>query len=72
MEISDIYKLLSCPVCKGNLKMNREKTHLLCKRCHQAYPLIEGVPDLTPSHKRELDPELERLREERDKEKYGF
>ena len=34
--------LLACPVCKGELKLNDEKTELLCYQDAMAFPLREG------------------------------
>jgi hypothetical protein len=36
--------LLACPVCKGELKLNDEKTELLCYQDAMAFPLREGIP----------------------------
>ncbi|MBS3117733.1 hypothetical protein J4430_02540 [Candidatus Woesearchaeota archaeon] len=40
----DILKVIACPVCKENLKL--EKTKLTCKKCKKSYEVKDGVPIL--------------------------
>gem|GEM_PF-3729731 len=39
-------------MCKGELRAGREE--LICRRCSQRYPIVEGIPYLLPP---ELMPE---------------
>lgn len=42
----NLYDLLACPVCKGDLV--RSDTQLTCNACPRSYPIINGVPCLLP------------------------
>ncbi len=46
--------LLACPVCKGELKLNDEKTELLCYQDAMAFPIREGIPVMLSSEARTL------------------
>lgn len=39
-----LLKVLACPKCKGNLKYEKAKSRLLCKKCRLAYRVEEGIP----------------------------
>ena len=47
--------LLACPVCKGELKLNDEKTELLCYQDAMAFPLREGIPVMLATEARTLN-----------------
>ena len=47
--------LLACPVCKGELKLNDEKTELLCYLDAMAFPLREGIPVMLATEARTLN-----------------
>lgn len=36
--------VLACPKCKGDLKYERAKQRLECKKCRLAYRIEEGIP----------------------------
>lgn len=36
--------ILACPKCKGNLKHEKAKQRLVCKKCRLAYRIEEGIP----------------------------
>lgn len=46
--------LLACPVCKGELKLNDEKTELLCYPDAMAFPVREGIPVMLATEARTL------------------
>lgn len=46
--------LLACPVCKGELKLNDEKTELLCFQDAMAFPLRDGIPVMLATEARTL------------------
>ncbi|RBP27854.1 hypothetical protein DET50_11355 [Marinobacter pelagius] len=46
--------MLACPVCKGDLKLNREKTELICYQDAMAFPIREGIPVMLASEARTL------------------
>lgn len=49
-------KILACPVCKGDLKLNAEKEEdneivtgsLYCAKCQHSYPIVDTIPNLLP------------------------
>ncbi len=44
----ELFDILACPVCKGDLVYNSGKTGLVCKRCKVEYPIKDGIPILLP------------------------
>ncbi|MCL7945778.1 Trm112 family protein [Marinobacter sp. ATCH36] len=46
--------LLACPVCKGDLKLNDEKTELVCYQDAMAFPIREGIPVMLATEARTL------------------
>ncbi len=37
---------LACPACYGELRLDAD--HLICTNCGVAYPIVDGIPALTP------------------------
>jgi len=53
--------LLVCPVTKGSLEYDREKSELVSRSARLAYPIRDGIPVLLEMEARTLsDTELER------------
>lgn len=46
--------LLACPVCKGDLKLNSDRTELICYMDAMAFPIREGIPVMLGSEARAL------------------
>ena len=46
--------VLACPVCKGKLVLDKDKTTMLCRYDRLAYPLKEGIPVLIESEATQL------------------
>ena len=44
----EIMNILACPVCKGDLRYNSQKTGLVCSRCNEEYEIKDGIPILLP------------------------
>jgi uncharacterized protein YbaR (Trm112 family) len=40
----ELYRILACPSCKGDLRYNKEKTMLACEKCRKEYPIMDGIP----------------------------
>lgn len=38
----ELLKILACPKCKGELKL--EEDGLLCENCRLLYPIKDGIP----------------------------
>ena len=53
-------ELLVCPVTKGPLEFNADKTELISRSARLAYPVRDGIPILLEAEARALtDAELE-------------
>lgn len=48
-------ELLVCPVTKGPLEFNAEKTELISRSARLAYPVRDGIPVLLAAEARALD-----------------
>lgn len=52
----ELMKILACPVCKGDLKLNVDKEEdneivtgsLYCTKCQHSYPIVGTIPNLLP------------------------
>lgn len=44
----ELLDILACPVCKSDLKYNKDKTSLICIKCKKEYKIKEGIPILLP------------------------
>jgi len=40
----ELFDVLACPDCKGELEYNNEKSGLICKKCGATYLIKEGIP----------------------------
>lgn len=57
-----LLELLVCPVTKGPLDYDRERSELVSRSARLAYPVRDGIPVLLEEQARSLsDEELERL-----------
>lgn len=48
----DMFSILTCPICKGELKKDQYGEFLFCVPCDRKYPIIEGIPDLRVEDKK--------------------
>jgi len=44
----ELFNILACPLCKTDLKYNKNKTGLICIKCKRNYPIKKGIPILLP------------------------
>ncbi len=49
--------ILVCPICKGPLKFNKQKTELLCRADRLAYPVRDDLPVMLEDEARTLTEE---------------
>ncbi|MBB4103968.1 Trm112 family protein [Allorhizobium borbori] len=49
-----LLELLVCPLTKGHLHLDREKSELVSESARLAYPIRDGVPIMLISEAREL------------------
>ena len=47
--------VLACPICKGPLVLNAQKTELWCRADGLAYPVREGIPVMLETEARALN-----------------
>ncbi len=47
--------ILVCPVCKGRLQFNAEKTGLICRAEKLIYPIEDGIPLMLESKAQPLN-----------------
>ncbi len=50
-----LLELLVCPLTKGPLTYDREKSELISKKARLAYPVRDGIPIMLPSEARTLE-----------------
>ncbi|MBN8504043.1 MAG: Trm112 family protein [Burkholderiales bacterium] len=50
-----LIELLVCPLCKGPLKLERERQELICPADRLAYPIRDGIPVMLENEARALD-----------------
>lgn len=47
--------ILACPLCKGPLVMNKDKSELWCRADGLAFPIRDGIPVMLESEARSLE-----------------
>lgn len=50
----ELFDVLACPVCKGDLTYTKKKDGLHCKKCDYTYPIKEGIPILLPPEEQDI------------------
>ena len=47
MTISkELLDIIACPLCKNELSLSDDETHLICEQCSIKYPIREDIPIL--------------------------
>jgi len=46
--------ILACPICKGELKYNKENDELICKLDRLAFPVKDDIPVMLVDEARQL------------------
>lgn len=49
-----LLQILVCPICKSNLRYDRENQELICAADKLAYPIRDGVPVMLENEARTL------------------
>jgi len=49
-----LLSILVCPVCRGNLELDREANELICRVDGLAYPIRDDIPVMLESEARQL------------------
>lgn len=52
-----LLEILVCPLCKGELRHNRDQQELICRADALAFPIRDGVPVMLETEARTLEPE---------------
>lgn len=50
-----LLELLVCPLTKGALVYDQEKSELISQSAHLAYPVRDGIPIMLPSEARSIE-----------------
>jgi hypothetical protein len=40
----ELLDILACPKCKGDIRLNEEKSGLICDACKLLYPIRDDIP----------------------------
>jgi uncharacterized protein YbaR (Trm112 family) len=54
---SKLLELLACPLTKGPLTWDEERSELISRLAKLAYPIRDGIPVMLPSEARPIDAE---------------
>lgn len=41
-----LLELLRCPACGSETPLEETETHLICRACERAYPVVDGIPHM--------------------------
>ncbi len=55
MISQDLLKILACPKCKSEVKLNEEKNGLICENCRLLYEIRDDIPIMLIDEARKLD-----------------
>jgi len=50
-----LLEILVCPVTKGPLRYDRQRSELISDQARLAYPIRDGIPIMLPDEARQLD-----------------
>lgn len=55
--------ILVCPICKGRLQINHEKTGLICRADHLIFPIEDGIPVMLESQAKSISADTQATKE---------
>jgi len=50
-----LLEILVCPICKSNLRYDRQAAELICKADRLAFPIRDGIPIMLENEARDLN-----------------
>lgn len=50
-----LLELLACPACEDRPPVRLEGNRLICDKCHRAYPIRDGIPEMLVESAEMLD-----------------
>lgn len=50
----NLLEILACPLCKGELIFDKEKSELHCRIDHLAFPIVNGIPVMIAAEARKI------------------
>lgn len=50
-----LFKILACPLCKGELIYDKKTKELICNYDNLAYPIRDGIPIMWATEARKID-----------------
>ena len=51
---NDLIDILACPLCKGKLRLDKEKKELLCVNDRLAFPIRDNIPVMLEEKARKI------------------
>lgn len=51
----NLLDILACPICKGELRYNKDDNELICDKDQLAYPIRDDIPTMLESEARHLE-----------------
>ena len=54
---SRLTEVLVCPICKGPLRFNEDRTTLMCAKCAKGFITFGEIPFMLEKEARDLTPE---------------
>ena len=51
----ELLDILACPKCKGPVKLNDDKTGLICEKCNLLYEIRDDIPIMLIDEAKKLD-----------------
>ncbi|MCD6487466.1 MAG: Trm112 family protein [Syntrophobacterales bacterium] len=40
----ELLEILACPKCKGDIRLNKDESGLICDKCKLMYKIRDGIP----------------------------
>lgn len=50
----NIFDILACPNCKGNVSYQKQKQEVICHPCALAFPIRDGIPVMLTEQARNI------------------
>jgi hypothetical protein len=54
---SDLLKIIVCPKCRGDIRLNASEDGLICDQCQLLYEIRDGIPILLIDEARPINKE---------------
>ncbi len=51
----ELLEILSCPKCKGEIRLSDDETHIICDKCKLAYTINNNMPIMLIDTAKDVD-----------------